>query len=253
MSLETEMSAFPAAPARNGGEAAAPPVCLLDVDPELAAELDASSAGRAGITVPVPVRTLARGDWTPSDGLRKTLALLIVDGLVIRNDAAPGLESLTLHGPGDLIDVHRVAIDSTWSVRRAATVAALDGHILAKAREHPQLLVALLRRLLGAGREDQILAAIARRTRVNERLLALMTHFAGRWGRVTSDGVVVDLPLTHSELGHLIGARRPTVTIAVAQLADEGILRRLEAGRWLVRQPPLKDGSDRYLREDDAA
>jgi CRP-like cAMP-binding protein len=251
MGPEHDMSAFSAAPARTGKETAEAPQCLLDIDPELAAGLDRSSAGRGGLKVPVPVRKLGRGEWVPSNGLRKTLALLIVDGLVVRKDVTPGLESLTVYGPGDLVDVHRIPVDATWSVRRPARVAALDGHILAKAREHPQLLVALLRRLLAAGQEHLTLAAIARRTRVNERLLALMTHFAGRWGRVTPDGVVVDLPLTHSELGDLIGARRPTVTIAVAQLTDEGALRRLEAGQWLIPRTGV-DAEDRFVREAPA-
>ena len=246
---ESETSAFPRPAARNESEAAAAPRCLVDADPELAAELDAGAAGRAGLTVPVPVRVLARGDWAPSDGLRKTLGLLVVEGLILCTDPAPGADALWLYGPGDMIDLRRGRSGVRWHVRRAATVAALDGHVITKAREHPQLLVALLRRLLGAGQEHQALAAIARRTRVNDRLLTLMTHFAGRWGTVTPEGVVVDLPLTHSELGLLIGARRPTVTIAVAQLAEEGALQRLEAGRWLVRRPAGERDDDRFSRD----
>ena len=45
---------------------------------------------------------------------------------------------------------------------------------------------------------------------------------ADRWGRVTPDGIVVDLALTHELIGHLVGGRRPTVTLALAELAESG-------------------------------
>jgi len=42
--------------------------------------------------------------------------------------------------------------------------------------------------------------------RLDERLLIALWHFADRWGRVTASGVRLRLPLTHSELGMVIGA-----------------------------------------------
>src|SRR5688572_982096 len=108
-----------------------------------------------------------------------------------------------------------------WKVRRQATVAVFDGRVVSHARTHPPLLVALLRRMQSGQRDTEQIAAIARMMRVNNRLLALIRLLAGRWGTVTPSGISVDLALTHSELGSLIGARRPTVTIAVAQLAAD--------------------------------
>ena len=225
-----------------------PSVPLLDADPELAASLNDSAA--AAVDLAVPVRAVAKGRWTPSQDLRRTLCLLVTDGLILRAVERDGLEYLVLYGPGDLIDLSRRAAQEKWTVRRSATLAAFDGHVVTHAREHPPLLVALLRRMQSGQREIELMTAIARLTRVNDRLLALMRHLAGRWGKVTTDGLVVDLPLTHSELGSLIGARRPTVTIAVAQLTAAGVLERQESGHWRVSGPD-GDRAGRYSVDGD--
>ena len=59
-----------------------------------------------------------------------------------------------------------------------------------------------------------------RLTRVERRLKALFWHLAERWGRVSGDGVIVPLALTHRILGQLVGARRPTVSTALSELAE---------------------------------
>ena len=43
------------------------------------------------------------------------------------------------------------------------------------------------------------------------------------------------LPLTHEALGRLIGARRPTVTLALKVLDGQDRLERLPDGAWLLR------------------
>src|SRR5205814_3835432 len=51
--------------------------------------------------------------------------------------------------------------------------------------------------------------AIAQLNSVDRRLTALFWHLAERWGRVTPDGVVVPLVLSHRLLGDLIGGPPP--------------------------------------------
>ena len=58
--------------------------------------------------------------------------------------------------------------------------------------------------------------AISQLVRVDRRLLALFWHLAERWGRVTGDGVLVPLTLSHRMLSQLVGARRPTVSTALS-------------------------------------
>jgi hypothetical protein len=50
--------------------------------------------------------------------------------------------------------------------------------------------------------------------------------------------VIVPLALTHRILGQLVGARRPTVSTALSELADRGELVRRPDGSWLLRGDP---------------
>jgi CRP/FNR family transcriptional regulator, cyclic AMP receptor protein len=76
--------------------------------------------------------------------------------------------------------------------------------------------------------------AIVHHPRVDTRLHMLFWHLAARWGRVTPDGTVLPLPVTHALLAEIVASRRPTVSKAVTQLADAGLVTRQGTG-WLLR------------------
>ena len=80
--------------------------------------------------------------------------------------------------------------------------------------------------------------AIASLTGVEHRLEALLWHFADRWGRVTADGVLVSVPLSHRLLGELVGARRPTVSTALGLLEREGKVTRRSDATWVLHGDP---------------
>jgi DNA-binding transcriptional ArsR family regulator len=61
---------------------------------------------------------------------------------------------------------------------------------------------------------------------------------ADRWGKVTPEGVHVPLKLTHQLLGRVIGAQRPSVTTALKQLMEDGLVSRREDGTWLLHGDP---------------
>ena len=65
----------------------------------------------------------------------------------------------------------------------------------------------------------------------------MLWSLAGRWGRVTPDGVRIDLPLTHQLIADLAGAARPPVTTALGELERAGHLLREDTGRWVLRGP----------------
>jgi DNA-binding IclR family transcriptional regulator len=52
--------------------------------------------------------------------------------------------------------------------------------------------------------------------------------------------VAIDLPLTHETIGRLVGARRPTVSLGLRELAMQDLLRREPTGRWLLATESLK-------------
>ena len=79
-----------------------------------------------------------------------------------------------------------------------------------------------------------VLLAASSLLRVEDRLAVVLWHLADRWGRVTPEGVRLQLPLTHELLGELIGAQRATVTTALTQLSESGSVVRNPDGSWLL-------------------
>ena len=206
---------------------------LLDVDPELAAGLPREELALATRHVVVPRVVAAAGVWRPPAEARGAIGLLVVDGLLTRDGLAFDRPDLQLSGPRDVIDARSVA-GGTWRVVCDATLAVLDDRVLVAGRRWPELIAGVVRRLLDGQQEQHRLAAIATQSRVEDRLLSLLTHLASRWGCVTPAGLTLDLPLTHEMLGRLVGARRPTVSLALGELAQIDAVQRLPDGRWLI-------------------
>jgi predicted transcriptional regulator len=52
--------------------------------------------------------------------------------------------------------------------------------------------------------------------------------------------VHLDLPVTQEQLGRFVGARRPTVSLALRSLRERGLVQRGAAGDWvLAHEPPV--------------
>ena len=125
-----------------------------------------------------------------------------------------------------------------WSVLSPSTFAVLDRRFAAELARWPEVTAALFDRLSERSLRLATTQAISQLTRVDRRLKALFWHLAERWGRVSGDGVIVPLALTHRILGQLVGARRPTVSTALGELAERGELTRRADGSWLLRGEP---------------
>src|SRR5262249_10911978 len=103
---------------------------------------------------------------------------------------------------------------------------------------YPELAAKLFDRAVRRSRRLVVNMAIIHQARVDERLHLLFWHFAGRWGRVRSDGVLLPLRLTHSVLADLVAARRPTVTTALSDLPRRGVVENRVDGWLLLGEPP---------------
>jgi CRP/FNR family transcriptional regulator, cyclic AMP receptor protein len=215
---------------------------LLDLDQDLA-EAMGDVTVRVRDRIGVPTIRLDRGPWDP-DALRAVarnpFAVMVCDGLVVRELELAETLTADLLGPGDLVALGPAAerlliTGESWHVGKPATVAILDDRLLPALHAWPLLSARLIAR---AGRQAARAAeqrAISQLPRVELRLRALMWHLAERWGRVGSTGVVVPIEITHGALGRLVGARRPTVSLALAELARDGALVRRDDGSWLLR------------------
>jgi CRP/FNR family cyclic AMP-dependent transcriptional regulator len=227
---------------------AAETVHLLEADPDLGTHLSDARRTEAERELVVRTHRLPVGPWDVSrlaGAGTDHVGLLILDGVLARELLVADHVSAELLGPGDLVrpwqDSDRSAllpVDAVWSVLSTLTVAVLDRRFAAEAARYPELNSALFERLGERSLRLATTQAISQLTRVDRRLKALFWHLAERWGRVSGDGVVVPLGLTHRILGQLVGARRPTVSTALSELAERGELVRRPDGSWLLRGDP---------------
>jgi CRP-like cAMP-binding protein len=75
--------------------------------------------------------------------------------------------------------------------------------------------------------------AVSQLSRVEDRLLGVLLLVAEERGRMTPDGPTVDAFLTHERLGQLIGAARPTVSLAFTHLRARGLVT-VQGRRWVL-------------------
>jgi CRP/FNR family transcriptional regulator len=74
---------------------------------------------------------------------------------------------------------------------------------------------------------------------VPERLLRLFDRLAREYGKAVSDGVLLDIRLTHADLASLIGSTRETISVQLAQLAQDGRIR-LDGRSIVILAPPAR-------------
>ena len=124
-----------------------------------------------------------------------------------------------------------------WIVLPPATVEVLEAILDSRLTLLPERIVTRLLELPGLG--DALLQEVAETLRRKqdsianfgdvrhvERVRRKLLQLARDYGRVTGDGVKLDLPLTHALLGEMIGSERETVTRGIDQLESAGFLSR---------------------------
>jgi CRP-like cAMP-binding protein len=218
---------------------------LLDLDPQLGQLLSPERLAEARLALHARVAVLPLGEWDTSpliDGARaEHLGLLVLQGAISRDVLMGRAVSTELLGPGDVLRPWALEApepllsrEVRWYVLSESRVAILDRAIAARIGQWPEVGCVLADRLSWRAERLATTQAISQLTRVDRRVLAFFWHAAERWGRMTRDGIVVPLALSHRMLGQFVGARRPTVTTAVQLLAETGELTRREDGTWLL-------------------
>jgi CRP/FNR family cyclic AMP-dependent transcriptional regulator len=224
-------------------------IALLDADPDLGRLLEGARRQAAWRQLVVRQLTVPPGPW---DGERlrdagpEHVGLYVIDGLITRELALADNVSAELLGPGDIMRPWQadgperlVPFRVRWTVQRPTRLALLDRRFAVALARHPEVNAMLIDRLAERAQRLSVMQAISQLNGVDRRLLTLFWHLAERWGRVTPDGVVVSAPIPHRVLAQLVGARRPTVSTALSQLAERGELARRPDGTWLLTGPPV--------------
>jgi hypothetical protein len=230
------------------GPAAQRTVRLLDYDPGLGRSLrperlaEAHASAQATL-VKIGCGVLDVGEL--SAGRDASYGVLLLDGLANRTVVLDSVVSAQLLGRGDLVRIvgePDVLVETKirWTVLEPLAVALLDERFLLTVRRWPEIVAALFERVAAQEERRDIHRALSQLPRVEDRIHALLWLLAERWGRVTSDGMLLRLRLTHELVGELVGAKRPTVSLALKELeASGGIVRRQDG--WLLARAQAAD------------
>jgi CRP-like cAMP-binding protein len=236
--------------ARAGGQGTVQAVRLLDADRELARRVGGDLAEARAAAVAGCV-SIPRGRWSPdaaADRIRGGYGLLVLRGLLMRDLESPealGAELVTegdLLGPDDGTEERIVGLEPRWEILEPARLLVLDAAFAQRIARYPALASGLVERVHERARRTAIALALSHLPRVEDRLHRLLWHLADRRGHVRADGIVLRLPVTQEQLGRLVGARRPTVSLALRSLRERGLVHRGDADEWvLANEPPVPE------------
>jgi CRP/FNR family cyclic AMP-dependent transcriptional regulator len=219
---------------------------ILDLQPQLAADLPENAFAELARVLTAPVVTVPQGPWEPArvatdEQVRgRPFAALIDSGVLMRDVQFGDRVSSILYGPHDLVglnDQDDTPLDVTfrWTGVTPIELLVLDDRFLGGVQRYPRLVGRLMDAVAAQASRACAQQAISQLPRVEDRIVALFWQLANRWGRVRPEGVVFDLPLTHRALGRLVGAQRSTVSLGLQSLAADGRLVRRGDGSWILR------------------
>jgi CRP/FNR family cyclic AMP-dependent transcriptional regulator len=219
---------------------------LLDLDPDLLEGADALELH--GVPDLLPVRTVRVpvGTWNPEE-LRDVayLGVLIREGRLAGRVGVGGRRHVEVLGPGDfgqpwVDNAIAASIPGTpeWRVLQELEIAILDRRFAALAGRWPVLTRVLLERLVQRSRRLVFQLAVLSVPQIATRIELMLWHFGDRWGRMTPNGVLLELPVSHEVLAQVVGSQRPSVTTALSDLRRRGRVERRRDGCWVLCGPP---------------
>lgn len=178
------------------------------------------------VSVATPVEVLA-GEDVAEQGVAGSIGIVSAGRFAVVVDAE-GARSRTiaLVQEGDAL----VMPTEEWQgAPGARVVAATDSEVLVVTGALDEVVAIdaaagawLVRAMAQAVADRELSAAIALEPRLERRLILKLRQLAERWGRVTPEGVRLDLRVTHQELADMVGAARESVTVAFGRLQDQG-------------------------------
>jgi len=219
-------------------------VQLLTFDPELAEGLVEEERAIAAQALSVPVARLKKGPWRPDQSPPEPghLGYLLLKGLLVRRIEVGQGSSIELLGRGELLRPWQEDTSSfcrsSWEVVESTTVAQLGPQLTRCLCRWPVLVSNLAERGIRRSRALAADAAAANIVGLEERLLTALWQLTETWGEAKEDGVHLSIRLPHRLLAELMGARRPSITSALAELKRSGQLDSTSDGCWVLCGDP---------------
>ena len=226
---------------RRSADAPVSRVSLLRVWPDIAAQLAPEERGAVERALVAPLVTASDEDLADALAVESGDAFdfVLIEGTVLKETALAASSALELLGPGDVLapplsatrqlDFRAV---SRYLAHGDVWIATLGGRFTRVAVRWPQISDFLHGQIAEQAHRASMHLAMLHLPRADHRILALFAELGERFGRVTPDGIRIDLPLSHELIGRLTASRRPTVTLALQDLSDQGLLTRLADNSW---------------------
>jgi CRP-like cAMP-binding protein len=214
-------------------------VRILELDPELGSAMSEDDWDLARTTCLGNLVRVPRGRWAlPASGAAdrdEIFGLIVVEGLLGREMALGDHYILELLCHGDVVLLQaaehpRLGSGVKLTALSEMKMLVLRHSFIRAAARWPSLLANVNRRLEAQRQRLAIHGLTAHLPRAEDRVLLTLWNLADACGRVTPEGTVLPLSLTHDVIGRLVASRRPTVTLAMGVLAADGFIRRRPDG-----------------------
>jgi CRP/FNR family transcriptional regulator, cyclic AMP receptor protein len=231
-------------PSKTGRSTSAPSaVSLAAAFPEIARAVPPEDRQDAERTLIAPVLAARDEDLAQAFATvtHDVFDFLVIDGVVLKETTLADRSAFELLGAGDFLAPPLSALRQAQSRARShylahgpVSLAVIDGRFRQAAQRWRGLFDILHDRLGQQTHRASMHLAMLHLPRTEDRIKLLFADLAERFGRMTADGILIDLSLTHKIIGGLVGSRRPSVSLALHTLASDGLLTRVGPDRWVV-------------------
>ena len=234
-------------------------VPLLDARLELMRYLSPDELDElAGVHLPIVSLDEDRFELTTLLARHKAFGATVLDGLVMNSLRVGDQTGIQLLGPGDLLVPGSDLLPGWFSDFESRThgpvrLGLLGNDLLAAAYRWPRVVQALYANIGDQMRRLTAQLVICQLPRVDDRVVAMLWLLSESWGQVTPSGIRLPLALTHETLGALVGAARPTVSLALRKLSDDGAIIHQDTGWLLLQAPPEATHSPPRILAPDLA
>ncbi len=218
-------------------------ISLLEVEPELGSALGQEQRDAAEIGLQAPIVALSPGNWDPpTEAESEGFGYLVVEGMLLRRVSIQGGRSVEMLAAGDCLLPWREESASfsraEWQVIDRVRLAVLDlrpGSVISR---WPAIAATIAGRAIDRSRWLALQSAIMSIVGIEDRIHALLWGLAERWGEVVPGGTRLEMDVPQVVLAEMVGARRPTVSLALGNLRDRGLVETDGSGSWLLKGPP---------------
>ncbi len=184
---------------------------------------------------------LSRGDYLFRCGEEVIGVYRVLEGYIamIHRDENGNEIIIGIHGPGSCLGEMPVVFDGQRGLDALAMGDARVG-MLSKAEfnhllsDHPEIYRLLMKKLNNTMNRLLLYIGDSALLTLGQRLAKLLLSASQTYASQSSAGVVIDVPLSQSDLGNMLGVTRNSIQRELKGWQDAGVLFKVK-GRWVIQ------------------